>query len=519
MKMTGRFFGLMILSVLLLWGCKKEQPLISLPRSTPEEQGVSSQGIIDFLDAAAKSKHQFHSMMLVRHGKVVAEGWWSPYKPDLRHTLYSTSKSFTATAIGFAVTEKKLSVDDKVISFFPDALPDTVSPYLKELKIKDLLTMSAGMDPDPTFKVATTEGSWIKAFLATKIKDKPGTKFLYNSVATYMLSAIIQKVTGQKVVDYLKPRLFDPLYIQGMDWETDPQGINCGGWGLRIKTEDLAKFGQLFLQKGKWNGKQVLPESWIEEASTMKILQSPEASQSKRDSSDWLQGYCYQMWRCRHNCFRGDGAYGQLIIVMPDQDAVLAVTAEAFDMQDEVNLVWQYILPALKNEKLPADRAKSLKLQQRLATLALPLPESLKPSSLTAKISGKTWELKPNEKHIKEISMKFSNTECQLSMKTDTSTYNFAFGSGRWMTGVTPMPGPNLFLQATGHYAGYPPDKVAGIFNWKDDRTLELILRYIETPHSETITCIFDNSGISMDFQYSNTPGTKSPEITGTMKK
>jgi CubicO group peptidase (beta-lactamase class C family) len=282
MKITGRKIGYVLLFLFLLYSCKKEQTITSLPRSAPEAQGVSSQGIIDFLDAAAKSKHEFHSMVLVRHGKVVAEGWWNPYKPELKHTLYSTSKSFTATAIGFAVAEKKLTVNDQVIAFFPDALPDTVSEFLKDLKIKDLLSMSAGMNPDPTFKVATSD-NWVKAFLATPIKDKPGTKFVYNSVATYMLSAIIQKVTGEKVIDYLKPRLFDPLAIEGMDWETDPQGINCGGWGLRVRTEDLAKFGQLFLQKGKWNGKQILPSSWIEEATTLKIYQEPDARQSKKD--------------------------------------------------------------------------------------------------------------------------------------------------------------------------------------------------------------------------------------------
>ncbi|HSN50340.1 MAG TPA: serine hydrolase, partial [Bacteroidales bacterium] len=316
-------------------------------------EGVSSQGIIDFLDAAAKSKHEFHSIMIVRHGKVIAEGWWNPYNAGLRHTLYSTSKSFTATAVGFAVSEKKITVDDKVIYFFPDALPDTISPFLANLKVKDLLTMSAGMEPDPTFNIVSKDSNWVKSFLATPILYEPGTKFLYNSLATYMLSAIVQKATGIKIVDYLKPRLFDPLSISGMDWEVDPNGINTGGWGLRLKTEDMAKFGQLFLQKGKWNGQQILPVAWIEEASTKKIEQAPDAPQAVRDSSDWMQGYCYQMWRCRNNCYRGDGAYGQYIIVLPEKDAVIAITCETADMQSELNLVWDYLLPALKDEKVP----------------------------------------------------------------------------------------------------------------------------------------------------------------------
>ena len=166
--------------------------------------------------------------MLVRHGKVISEGWWKPYSPDLKHTMYSLSKSFTSTAVGFAVQEKLLTVNDKVISFFPEEVPDTISTNLAQMTVKDLLTMSAGMDPDPTFRVAGKEGSWVSIFLRTPVLNEPGSKFLYNSLATFMLSAIVQKVTGEKVIDYLTPRLFEPLAITGADWEVNPQGINTG---------------------------------------------------------------------------------------------------------------------------------------------------------------------------------------------------------------------------------------------------------------------------------------------------
>src|SRR5436190_9081392 len=278
--------SLTLLLLLFVFCDLAAQKSTMLPRSVPEAEGVSSNDIIQFLDAASKSKTEFHSFMLVRHGKVIAEGWWNPYRPDLKHTLYSCSKSFTATAVGFAVQEKKLSLSDKVISFFPNDLPDTVSKFLSQLTVKDVLIMADGQEPDPTGAVGTKYSNWIKGFFETPILHEPGSVFLYNSLGTYMLSAIVQKVTGQKVVDYLKPRLFDPLGITGMDWEMDKQGINTGGWGLRLKTEDMAKFAQLFLQKGKWNGKQVLPASWVEEACTKPILQNPDAPQSKRDSSD-----------------------------------------------------------------------------------------------------------------------------------------------------------------------------------------------------------------------------------------
>jgi len=185
----------------------------SLPRSTPEKEGVLSDGIITFLDSAVTTHNEFHSFMFMRHGKVIAEGWWDPYKPELKHTLYSTSKSFPSTAVGFAVSEDLLTVNDKVISFFPDELPDTISPFLAEMTVKDLLTMAAGQAHDPTDDIVS-RSNWVKAFLATPVVKEPGSEFKYNSMATFMLSAIVQKVTGQKVIDYLQPRLFGPMGIE-----------------------------------------------------------------------------------------------------------------------------------------------------------------------------------------------------------------------------------------------------------------------------------------------------------------
>jgi CubicO group peptidase (beta-lactamase class C family) len=517
--MTGRKFSYaFLLFFFLISGCKKERVITSLTRSVPEAEGVSSQGILDFLNAAGKSQHEFHSIMFLRHGKVIAEGWWNPYKPKLRHTLYSTSKSFTASAIGFAVSEKRLSLNDKIISFFPDALPDTVSKFLSNMKVSDLLTMSAGLEPEPTTKIVGTESNWVKAFLSMPVVYEPGTKFLYNSMATYMLSAIVQKVTGEKVIDYLRPRLFEPLAIEGIDWEVDPRGINTGGWGLRLKTEDMAKFGQLFLQKGKWNGKQVLPAEWVKEASTKKIDQNPNAPQTKRDSSDWLQGYCYQMWRCRHNGFRADGAYGQYIIILPDLDAVIAITAETNDMQNEINLIWEYLLPAIKTEKLPENSALNTTLKQRLTSLALPLAVTGKSSAVALRISGKTFVLKPNDKNLKTMKLLVTDSICKASMVIDSSLYDFTFGSGKWITGETTLRGPNLLLQAKAHFVGLPPAKVAGSFGWKDENTLEMVLRYIESPHTETITCKFDKNNVSVDFHYSNMPKTIMPEIKGVVQ-
>jgi CubicO group peptidase (beta-lactamase class C family) len=499
-----------VLLLFLQYGCSNNtgtQTSSSLPRSIPEAEGISSEAIITFLDSAAASRHEFHSFMFLRHGKVVAEGWWYPYKQELKHTLYSTSKSFTSTAVGFAVSEKLLTVNDKVISFFPEDMPDSVSPFLAKMRVKDLLSMSAGQEPDPTFNVAVNDSNWVKSFLALPVVNDPGSKFLYNSLATYMLSAIVQKVTGEKILDYLTPRLFKPLGIEGSDWEVDPRGINTGGWGLRIKTEDMAKFGQLYLQKGEWNGKQILPASWIDEATTFKIDQAPDAPASVKASSDWMQGYCYQFWRCRNNAFRADGAYGQYIIVMPDKDAVIAIQSESPDMQDEINLVWKFLLPSIKEEKLPLNKTLEESLKQRLSALALPLPVKGIDSPLEMEISGNSFILDPNDMQFESLSFSFMEGMCHVIMKSDNKEYKLAFGAGNWLSSETTLPGPNLLKPAKAHNVGLPPEKVAGCFTWKDENTLELILRYIESPHSEMITCRFNEKKITAEIKFSNIPG------------
>ncbi len=472
---------------------------VALPRSTPEAEGVSSKGIIDFLDAVGKSKNEMHSLMILRHGKVIVQGWWSPYRSDLKHTLYSLSKSFTSSAVGFAVSENRISLDDKVISFFPDKLPDTLGNYFTELTIKDLIMMSVGQAPDPTGKLVSQDRDWIKSFFREPIRNKPGTVFLYNSMATYMLSAIVQKVTGQKIIDYLKPRLFDPLGIKGMDWETDPTGINTGGWGLRIKTEDIARFGQLYLQKGKWNGKQILPASWVEEATSFKIDNAPGAPLSKKDSSDWMQGYCYQFWRSRHNSFRGDGAFGQYCLVLPEEDAVIAITSETPDMQDELNLVWKYLLPALQVDKSALNKNDAVTLGKRLALLKLPIPGRTDSAFKLTPVSGKTFNIEANPKKIEKISFSEKDHIITLTLKTDKDSYTLRFGYRKWYEAKTTMLGPSLVEAAKNHFAGLPPSEVEGSYSWKGTSVLEMQLRYIDSPHTLIMTFYFDGSKISAD--------------------
>jgi CubicO group peptidase (beta-lactamase class C family) len=203
------------------------------------------------------------------------------------------------------------------------------------------------------------ETDWIKVFFAQPVEHEPGTFFRYNTGVTYMLSAIVQKATGQKVADYLKPRLFTPLGMEKPAWETSAQGITTGGYGLKVRTRDIAALGQLYLQKGMWNGKRLLSEKWVAAATDRQI------SNGDNPESDWSQGYGFQFWRCRHNAVRGDGAFGQYCLVMPDQDAVLAITSGLGDMQQVLNLIWANLLPGIRAQALPADDASQARLTDK----------------------------------------------------------------------------------------------------------------------------------------------------------
>jgi CubicO group peptidase (beta-lactamase class C family) len=354
MKMRKTFFAALVLVALTACknSVKETAEIIDLPRAeTPDSV---NQAMDTFFQEAANDSMDIHSVMIVRDGSVIYSRWQSEGADSVPHVLHSVSKTFTATAVGLAIADGKMALTDKVIDFFPDKRPAEVSDHLKAMTVRDLLTMTCGHDEEPTSR-RDQNADWVEAFLAQPVVHEPGTFYLYNSLGTYMLSAIVQQVTGEKIVDYLDARLFQPLHIDKPKWEESPQGINCGGWGLYLKTEDLAKMGQLLLQKGEWNGQQLIPAEWVAEMSKKQVesinpgtrIEQAEERGMTKETSDWMQGYGYQMWRCRPDCFRADGARGQYIIVVPDKNAVIAITSDNGDLQGELNLVWKNILPVL----------------------------------------------------------------------------------------------------------------------------------------------------------------------------
>lgn len=475
------------------------QNLDKLPRSNPESEGVTSSGIVDFINAVDTGSVELHSFIFIRHGKVIAEGWWKPYDPEYKHILYSASKTFTATAVGLAVSENRLKVTDKVISFFPYSLPDTLSEYMKILTVRDLLTMSVGQDPEP--RSMGNNGDWITSFLSTKPIHKPGTVFKYNNMATFMLSAIVQQVTGQTVFDYLRPRLFQPLAIRGMDWDLNPQGINLGMIGLRLHTEDLAKFGQLLMQGGKWNNKQLISEQWVKEATSFKIESSDQGNKLPKDKNDWAQGYCYQMWRTRNNGFRLDGMGGQYVLLFPDKDAIVILTANARNTQDELNLVHNYLLPAIKSDKPlpPNPEAYNLAVKKEQA-LSIKLPvAAVTNTAIESKISGKEFLVADNEYKIQSVYFSFSNGVCNFSIKRDNQISVLKAGLNAWqitnsqyISQLTPaINNPSKSVDAS-YKVLSPLVKVGSVYNWTDANNLEITSRYVEDNlGASTIVCTF----------------------------
>ena len=478
----------------------------ALPRSAPEQQGVSSSDLLAFVEAADKEIDQMHSFMLVRHGYVVAEGWWSPYDAQTPHVLYSLSKSFTSTAVGLAIAEGKLSLDDDVLKFFPEDAPAEPSANLKSMRVRDLLRMNTGHQTEAQLREETGKDvTWTKKFLAHPVPFKPGTHFLYNSPATYMLSAIVQKVTGMTVLDYLRPRLLDPLGFENPSWVASPQGISAGAYGFFARTEEIARFGQLYLQKGSWKGRQLVPADWVERATAI------QTSNGSSPRSDWDQGYGFQFWRSRHNSFRGDGAFGQYCIVLPELDAVVAITSGVRNMQAVMDLVWDKLLPAMKPKSLPEDVAARRKLEARLAGLTMRMPSGQPLTPLAAKVSGKWYEFPENDRGIQAVAIDFNSKTPTLAVRSAGAELRTPIGIGSWTKSRDGFAnGMDRFLQVPAH----PVIAASGAWTANDVFTVKLAL--CETPFYSTLAFRFDGDQLLLDTEHNVAFGpTKLPRLTG----
>lgn len=334
--------------------------------ANPEQAQISSRGLLDFLRAAeeVRDKVQFHSLILLRHGKVVCRMNWAPYDDETPHMLFSLSKSFTSAAAGFAVSEGLLRWDTPVTEVLPEEVPGDNREALTQVTLEALLCMGSGLEESSDSPSPTEEITWARHVLSHKVKYPPMSHFHYNTFGTYLVSCMVQKVTGMTVRDYLMPRLFEPLGIEKPEWDLSPQGICCGGFGLHLCSEDIARFGQCLLQQGMWQGRQVLPEGWVSMATREHIANYKE---QRQEGNEWGQGYGFQFWRCMDGRYRGDGAYGQVCMVDEKRDAVVAATCATADMGKEFALIREKLFAAF--DTVPGTEEDQAALAKALSQL------------------------------------------------------------------------------------------------------------------------------------------------------
>ncbi len=487
-----------------------------LPRSTPEEQGVPSGTIVRFFQMIEEKGYDVHGLMMIRHGKVIAEHWWAPYAPQYQHAMYSATKTFTSVAIGFAAQEGLLNIEDKVISFFPDLLPDTISPQLAGLSVKHLLTMSVG---HVSTQYAGSGESQIRSFLAAPFAHEPGTFFVYNITASHMLSRIITKVSGLSLYEYLKTHLFDPLGIEDVIWEMDNDGCNMGNGGSHMKTSDLAKMGLFLINKGKWNGQQLLDPAWIEEAASRHIIQNPELTPEEigNAADDASQGYGYQIWLGRHHSYRAIGAQNQLIMVIPEYDFILVCHSGFGDETGLNNLIYD-MLPSMSDKKLKAD--KSFDLNAAIAGYEIKRPfEGTSTTRVT--MSTRRYQMDENAPGIRSLLFRFdASGNCYLTFITAGAIHNIPFGLDGWLNGMTDRT-LSFARSVYRNTMGVTPVRTAGICTWTADNQLSSYYLSMFNPGSyETFRFTFEGDQLKMEIvapsrRRPGPPGMQQPESVG----
>lgn len=496
-------------------------PSAELVRASPSLRGVDSRGILAFLDAVAADGLELHGLMVWRGGAVAAEGFWQPYAAHRPHMLHSAVKSWTSAAVGLAVADGLLRVEDKVVGFFPEHRPAIVSDNLAAMTVEDLLTMRSG------HRTGISGGewrgiseSWVAAFLNEPVDDRPGTAFIYSSASSYMLSAIVSRVTGQTVHALLTERLFRPIGMTDGTWDLSPEGYSPGGNGLSCTLEDMLRFGILHCQGGVWNGVPILPASWVAEATRNHVddvWMAPLDGRRypARDGMDPASivrkdGYGYQWWMTPWGGANASGLFGQNCILLPEQDAVIAITAAMAPGDKRLMAhIGDHLVPALG--AAATDEAADTRLAERLASLALPVPTAASVSRIQASIGGKPFHMEPNEDGVAEVKFVFEGTTCRLVLRDARGSHEVTAGMAAPIESETGMTGDKL------HHA-YQPDamRVVASGTWVDPLCLCLIWRFVETAFCDTVLCRFSSDTLRLDRRVNVNPaGLERPTLIG----
>ncbi|GAA3409447.1 serine hydrolase domain-containing protein [Paenibacillus hodogayensis] len=475
-----------------------------LVREFPEHHGLSSKALSRFFDRVEQNKLQVNSFMLLQDGQVTAQMWRAPYRPNCPQLLYSLSKSVTSIAVGIAADNGYVHLDDPVNHFFPEQCPEHISENLEKMKIHHLLSMNTGHHSN-IYNAVTGEKDWVRSFLSLEVECEPGSYYSYNTPATYMLSAIIQQATGQQLVDFLMPRLFEPLGIDRPVWETCPMGIVAGGMGLSLTTEGVAKFGQMLLDKGKYEGKTIVSEAYM-------ALATREQSDNRQGAKriDWAQGYGYQFHLCRKGCFRGDGSNGQLCFVAPEQRIVIAATS-AFPHMDQLqtflDLIYEHIIDELDSSQtvLPLT-ADSVALRQLLADMAYPVPVARPIPDNAADLDGRLYRIGDNPEKLHKLGFARIGERLEVRFCYEESENRVLEFDFRSPVHVHDSHVKDLAIhrQEAVTYAA-----------WHDNMTLKLTLLYIETPYCVSYTLHFTAGGIKLHFHKNVSMTFREYQVTG----
>jgi CubicO group peptidase (beta-lactamase class C family) len=453
-----------------------------LPRSTPLAEGVDPAAVRRLVDHLDRLEN-VHSVMVLRHGRVIAESWWHPHTADRPHTMFSVSKSFTSTAVGIAIHEGLLTLDDRVIDLLPEDAPADPSEFLRAMRVRDLLTMTTGHGASTMEGIGRTISlpgvRWARAILAQPVEHEPGTHFVYNTGATYLLSAILHRLTGERLLDYLTPRLLAPLGITHAAWEQDPDGIDTGGFGLSITTEEMAAFGQLYLQGGVWAGEQLVPAAWVAAATVKQVPNGPH------DWPEWNQGYGYQFWQCRHGAYRADGAFGQYVVVWPEKDLVITMTSGLTDLQSVLDVVWDTLLPdgawvgQAAGAPVPGLPDGAALFESRLRT-----PAGAASSPVEATLRG-VYELRPNDRDVSALTLgRDARGRTEVAFTIGGLDHYVRFGHGEWSPGTCSL-------------LGAPAD-VATAAAWTDESTLRGRMVFLGTPFEWRLELRFSGEEVAV---------------------
>ena len=450
-------------------------------KATPESCGISSKNIIDFVETICQAQGDLetHSFLLIRHGKLVCEGYFSPYNKDTQHSLFSVSKSFTSLAIGFLIDEGKICVDDYIHTYFPELINEDINKENLKIKIHHLLSMTLGQQGGVVHEGQNRSDAMLYDFFHRNKDVECGTEFRYDSYGTYMLAALVKKLTGMNTVEYLMPKLFEPLGISQPYYLKDSIGINIGYTGMRMKLRDLAKVGYLYLNGGKWKGEQLISKEWIDTA-TKKHIDTHSTT-----GEDWQQGYCYQLWRGRHNTFRLCGANGQMCVIMPDYDAIFVVNSgyDNSKIKNVLDAFYENIMLNMKHNPIEEDKENLKKLENILENLKITFKFS-EMSPMAEIINGRTYNISEKGAY-KAVKFDFDNDEVKVTLVSDEKDFQFTAGFTKPVWGKTI--GTHF---STLEHSDNSETVATAIWNTKKD--LEITLRLLGTPSIVKVVADFD---------------------------